>query len=1217
MRIHPLPILFLLAGLHAQEPAVPPASRAVALPLAFEPTADPGCFIAQGRGYAARVGPTGIRLALRGHRLGTQTTMGIEFIGAAPACMGAGEDPLPGRSNRYLGGDPSRWRTGVPQFGRVRFSDLLPGVDVVCYGNQRRLEYDLVVAPGVDPARIELRMQGVDAIDLSEHGDLLLTIGGEILTQHAPVLHQQNAGRRVAVAGRYELRGERGVGFSVGDYDPRQPLIIDPVIAYGTYLGGSSAELATGLAVDGAGNKYVTGITASANFPSPGAPTPIRGLYDIFVARIDPTGSQLLYSTILGGTGAAYTDYEWPHGIGVDGAGRVVVLGMTINADFPVLNAAQGTLAGGWDAVVFQLDATGALSWSTFLGGSSDELQWIGGGGGSGNQAPGGIAVDPAGHATVVGATWSVDFPTLAAMQPVHRGGVTDGFVTRYDPAGQIVYSTFLGGSGYEEIRDAVRTPQGLVAITGESRSTDFPVTPGAYSTQARGFVTLFDAAAQAIVRSTLFPVSPHAVAVDQTGDVYVAGASRGGVPTTPGAFMTVHGGSVGSHWNQGFAVKLDANLANVLYGTYYGSNTDDEVFEDIAVDAAGQLLIGGTSSSHFTSPAIFRAIALKLNPTASNFPWVVQVGNSSDHGYAVALGAPGQMYFVGQTRALNGIATAGAMQPVHGGSTDGFLVRIDDSATRVDGLTLAIDRLTGNTSTTGTVALDAAAPAGGVTVALTCSNPSAAAVPATVIVPAGAASASFPVSGAPVPAAVVLTITASWNGARSAGLRVWPGPSYGIVPIFAPGDPSSDANAINGFGDVVGTRVDAVGSFRFFRFDHASGIQTLGTGTGQAVNDRDQVAGSNGQAFRYTPGTGLVNLGALTLFAASEGYSINNLGQVAGRSDWLDPLGMSAGRAFRFTDGVGMVNLGALGDASAAGGINNAGEVVGSTHVAGTTSSHAFRYTDGTGMVDLGTLPGHVHSSGQAINERSQVAGRSFAAAYSSSRGFLFTDGLGMVELSTLPSDGHAGANDLNHFGHVVGWSHSMNAPSNGRAVRWLGSSSAEALEELLSSADAAAWDLRTARGINDRGEIAGTGAFQGNSGRPTAFRLGPLSFAPYGRGCPGTGGRVPGLTGVGYPVAGNTVQILLSGRPISLAVIVGGFTAGQVPVLGCELLVGGPLFDSGLVVLDATGTISLSVPLPAALPPGRFFLQGFGLDAGASNGLAASQGLEVVVPY
>ncbi len=357
----------------------------------------------------------------------------MQLVGANATPAVTGHDEQPGKINYFLGNDPAKWRTNVATFGRVEYDQVYPGIDLVWYGSQRQLEYDFVVAPGADPTQIRLRFAHADRIELDAAGDLLVHVGepggagasagraGSVsdrstLRQHKPFVYQTVGSTRQEVASRFVLEGQQ-VRFAVAAYDPARPLVIDPVLSYSTYLGGSGEDVGTALAVDPAtGDVLLTGSTLSTDFPTA---DPLQasngGVRDVFVARLNAAGSALVYSTYLGGSGG-----DRGFGLAVDPAtGDVLLAGDTLSTDFPTANPLQASNRGDRDAFVARLNAAGsALVYSTYLGGSNHDEGRA-------------LAVDPAtGDALLTGETYSTNFPTANPFQPRLRGGI-DAFVTR------------------------------------------------------------------------------------------------------------------------------------------------------------------------------------------------------------------------------------------------------------------------------------------------------------------------------------------------------------------------------------------------------------------------------------------------------------------------------------------------------------------------------------------------------------------------------------------------------------------------------------------------------------------------------------------------------------------------------------------------------------------------------------------------------------------
>ncbi len=631
-----------VATLNSAADVTPTAGALARLPLAFEPnqgqTDASVQFLSHGPGFSLYLTGTGATLAVarsraprrhftghgRGHGDGlthdaaitgtapiSATAIRLRYEGADPNARASSGDQLPGVANYLIGADPSHWHTGVPTYATVSYHDVYPGVDLVYYGTAGRLEYDWRLAAGADPGQITLAVDGARDVRLDADGTLALgTTLGDVV-QQAPRAYQEIDGARQAVDARYTLVGPHRIGLALGAYDTGKPLVIDPVLSYSTYLGGSGNDAGYGVAVDKAGNAYVTGNTTSTDFPTVGAVQGtnhggVFGSLDAFVSKLNAAGTALVYSTYLGGTGNDYGN-----GIAVDPAGNAYVTGQTTSGDFPTTaNAYQTTNHGNNDAFMSRLNTAGtALVYSSYLGGAYDDF---------GN----GIAADAAGNAYVTGYAASSDFPTTAgSLQPALNGYYNNAFIVKINTAAagsaSLVYGTYLGGtsaSGDSGKAIAVDTA-GDAYITGYTTSSDFPTTAtaprrtfgGAYD----AFAAKVNPAGSALLYSTYLgggnDDEGEGIVVDAAGNAYVTGlTSSTDYPTTPAALQRTFGGVYDA-----FVTKLNPAGDAYVYSTYVGGSSDDEGF-GIAVDPSGQAYVTGfTASSNFpTANATQRAFA-------------------------------------------------------------------------------------------------------------------------------------------------------------------------------------------------------------------------------------------------------------------------------------------------------------------------------------------------------------------------------------------------------------------------------------------------------------------------------------------------------------------------------------------------------------------------------------------------------------------------------
>ncbi len=381
-----------------------PAVQWSNIPLSFEPNT--GQASAQVR-YLARSSSCTLYLASGETVLAgpNQSPLRTKLSGANPAAAIAGEVPQDSSSNYFIGNDPAQWHTAVPNFARVRYAGVYPGIDLVYYAKDGNLEYDWILSPGADPRKIRMVFESADQLRIDKRGDLVIRAGGVEYRHKKPLIYQDVEGKRALVAGGWTLHGNVG-SFHLGAYDRRKELVIDPALIYSSYSAAPASDYAYAVAVDSIGNTYVAGGTGSAGFN-------IKGTEDAFVLKLSPSGSKL-FSAFLGG-GAA----DEARGVSVDVQGHVYVTGNTGSLDFPTKGAIQTKMAGSGDVFVAELNPAGSsLLYATYLGGS-------------GIDTASAIAIDAAGNAYVVGSTFSTDFPTKDRVS--RRQGCAGGCIRHED----------------------------------------------------------------------------------------------------------------------------------------------------------------------------------------------------------------------------------------------------------------------------------------------------------------------------------------------------------------------------------------------------------------------------------------------------------------------------------------------------------------------------------------------------------------------------------------------------------------------------------------------------------------------------------------------------------------------------------------------------------------------------------------------------------------
>lgn len=618
----------------------------------------------------------------------THDVLSINFVGGNPQAIVTGVDELPSHSNYFIGQDPAQWHTDVPHYGRVLVEGVYPGVDLAYYGTaEGDLEFDLTVDPGSDPDKVRLEFKGALGTTLDHDGDLHLHMpAGEVIVQ-APVLYQDIDGSRLPVAGNYTIDSRGLVGFEVGAHDTSRPLVIDPIVSYSTYLGGSGADEARGIiALDADGNAYVVGITNSVNFPTL---NPVQGSLagdkDIVVSKLNPSGTALVYSTYIGGTG-----WDSGNAIAVDSAGAAYITGFAISTNYPVTAGAYDT-TGGNDAVVTKLAPAGnSLSYSTYLGTAVTGSAWDEGHA---------IAVDSSGQAVVAGVTpsWLSPFPTTSGAYQTSPGGAMDGFVTKFNAAGSaLIWSTLLGGNDGENIMGLALDSSGNAYVVGRVGTMgSFPTTAGAFQTaygggSADGFVTKLNSSGSALVYSSFLggggvgtTDTATSIALDSSNNVYVTGSTSSTTFPLQSAWQTtLNGGS------DAFLTKINSSGSAMVFSTYLGGS-GDEGGNGIALDKKNRPVVAGFTSSMDLNVVNGAQVSLggstdafvaKFNAEASALVHSTYWGGGADDNAAgIALDPFETATIAGTTSSFNFPVTAGAFQTTYGGpTTDAFVARLN-----------------------------------------------------------------------------------------------------------------------------------------------------------------------------------------------------------------------------------------------------------------------------------------------------------------------------------------------------------------------------------------------------------------------------------------------------------------------------------------------------------------------------------------------------------
>ncbi len=658
--------------------------------------------------------------AARGSRKITTEAVRLSFVGRRKDAAITAERKLTGRVNYFVGRDPAKWRTGIPAFGRITYRDVYDNIDIRFYGTGSNIEHDVVVRPGGDPGAVRFAYKGVKGLELTPEGDLLVRLDYGVIREKRPLVYQEINGKREIIESAYRITGKSDgaftYGFDLAAYDRTKELVIDPVIVYSTYLGGSGYDSVHGIAVDSSGAVYVTGFTDSLDFPvaNPVQGASAGGLNDTFITKLDPQGTAIVFSTYLGGGGDDFAE-----GIGVDASGAVYITGITTSVDFPVVNAFQGvyggTLAGTGnggvgdfgsmrgDAFITKLDPTGgAIAYSTYLGGSGDEIA---------ND----IFVESTGAVYVTGETTSTDFPIVNPIQPAPGSIDWQAFAAKVDPSGTgLVYSTYLGGS----VRDAgisiAADGSGAAYVAGETSSTDFPVVNPVQGTRAGGinpfdfFVAKLSPAGSALTYSTYLGGSGDerlpSIAVDSSGSAYITGYTGSTDYPVVSPLQATNAGGIDI-----VVSKIDPTGSAIVYSTYIGGSGNDFA-SAITIDAAGSAYVAGLSYSSdypLASPlqasisGYSDAVLTEIDPAGSAVLFSTYLGGqSTESARDIALDASGAVYLGGWTTSGD-FPLVRPYQVIMGIPGDAFITKVDPVTAPVLSLRLTPDIYAVNTGST------------------------------------------------------------------------------------------------------------------------------------------------------------------------------------------------------------------------------------------------------------------------------------------------------------------------------------------------------------------------------------------------------------------------------------------------------------------------------------------------------------------------------------
>ena len=702
--------------------------------------------------------------ALSGERSVNGDVVRTQLAGARSDAHVTGESKLSGVASYMIGNDPRKWHSAVPTYAKVKYAGVYPGVDLVYYGNQQQLEYDFVVAPGASTDSIRLHFAGAKRLRLGSNGELEIIAGNGQIAFHKPVVYQETNRKRIAIDGRFALTANNTVSFRLGRYDHLKELVIDPTLAYSTYLGGTNgANYGTAIAVDAGGNAYVTGIVYATNFPatsgafqSTNHASTAGAIFNEFVSKLNAAGTALVYSTYLGGSGntaiaGTLNHGDYPESISVNASGEVYLTGSAISTDFPTTSGVvQSVNKGGPHGVsncfVTKINATGTgLVYSTYLGGTGlpgyTGQASLNSNGGDGC---GSIVMDGAGNAYVVGTSWSSDFPvTSGSYQGTNKSASVSrpaAFAAKLNPqATALSYATYLGGSNGDSAMGAALDASGDLYIAGATESNDFPVTSGVYQSTNKAFNNGFSNAFAAklnptgsgLVYSTYLggsgnPNGPQnnnngdgafSIAIDSSDNAYLFGLSASAdFPITSGAYQSTNKVFSSSGGPTFFVSKLNASASSLTYSTYVGGSGIDAIAgpAGMAVDSSGDVYFTGyaesndfpvTGDAYQATPTCALAsvgataeylspIVTELNPTGTGLVYSTYFGGSGlvtatvpvtiedcDMGYGLALDASNNIYLTGNASSPNFPITTGAYQTTNHATINAYVAKFSAGA--------------------------------------------------------------------------------------------------------------------------------------------------------------------------------------------------------------------------------------------------------------------------------------------------------------------------------------------------------------------------------------------------------------------------------------------------------------------------------------------------------------------------------------------------------
>jgi uncharacterized protein (TIGR03437 family) len=662
------------------------SSSAATLPLYFEPAPpdpnhpEPMRYLSRGNGVTSYLAGSETAFSIG------DTRVVMKLVGAERGTPEA-VDKLPGTSSYFIGNNPKAWRTGVPQYAKIVYRGVYPGVDLVYYGDHGNLEYDFRVAPGGDPTQIHIAYEGATGVALDQSGNVVLSTAAGEIRQRSPHVYQETAGSRKTVRANYRLEGRNTLGLALGKYDPQLPLVIDPVLEYATYFGGGGPDTANAVKTDSTGSVYIAGSIATPQFAgdpfSPASTSPYSDTTAV-VIKFAPDQNTIQYVAQIGGDGQSVATH-----LAIDSLGALYITGQTNSTHFPVVSAVDDTnKAGSFTPFVTKLASDGqTLIYSTYFGGT-------------GLDTAGGITVNAAGMALVTGQAAAPDFPLTDSSVTTARG--SKAYLARFNPDGTLNFSKLFGGTANTKGTAIALDNNSNIYVVGTTTAPDFP-TKGAFQSNflkdpligpilglRASFATKFSSDGATLLYSTLFggtgDDAASGAAVDAQGNLFMAGSTSSTDLTIMNSVQSSNAGG-----KDGFIAELGPQGNTLLFSTYFGGSRNDAI-SAIALDNNGNIHVtGSTTSSDLpmvkavglktkdaNATRINNVFAAKLSPNGQGIVYTTTLGGSEDDSASgITVDSNGSAYVVGTTSSPD-LPVAGAFQATYGGNYDMFLVKLD-----------------------------------------------------------------------------------------------------------------------------------------------------------------------------------------------------------------------------------------------------------------------------------------------------------------------------------------------------------------------------------------------------------------------------------------------------------------------------------------------------------------------------------------------------------